>query len=176
MPDLRNEIENAAKALNVPPSYFRNVGPLPWKHISSQVAYQFLVRGELQIANTWWWECMKAPVSALHVSSGEGHRFLTLLAPPNEQAWLFAEETLNEQSKKWVFEGRVREFQQILGECYLFEYYIVSKRGEWLVAENHHNVLFAAGSAIDRMSKLDPIGITSIKTDSGASPSDATDD
>jgi len=153
-PDLRSEIASAARSLGVADSELRNVGPHRWQQILASIAEVFLAKGRSQVDNTWWWECLKQPVSWLTVESGPAYRYLARLVPGGEVCWLLAEETLNGASKKWVFEGRVDAIQRVLSECSYFEYYLVSKRRLWLLAENHHGVLIAAGSAAETLSAL----------------------
>ena len=38
--------------------------------------------------------------------------------------------------------------QAIIGECPPFEYYIASPHLDWLIGENHHNVIFAVGETV----------------------------
>lgn len=37
---------------------------------------------------------------------------------------------------------------RVLGEHHLFEYFIVGWHLEWMVGENHHDVLFAVGEPL----------------------------
>ena len=54
--------------------------------------------------------------------------------------------TVNESTKFWLYEGRVEAIQQIISECCLLdEIYLISKKYEWLLCINHHDVLYATG-------------------------------
>jgi hypothetical protein len=44
---------------------------------------------------------------------------------------------------------------ELLGDLYGFEYYIVSKKFEWLLCEDHHGVLIGVGQpVIERIENL----------------------
>jgi hypothetical protein len=49
------------------------------------------------------------------------------------------------------FEGFIEPIQQILGRLNAFEYYWVSKKYDWLLAENHHGFLIGLGSIKSKM-------------------------
>ncbi len=91
----------------------------------------------------WWWNgYLKGPVHSV-LLPGWPVDALHKLIPLREKVWFIAEE-----DKFWLFEGNVESIQKVLAECYSFEYYIVSKKYEWLLCENHHDVLFGVGEFI----------------------------
>jgi hypothetical protein len=48
----------------------------------------------------------------------------------------------------WLYEGRINAIISILKELSFEEYYIVSKKLEWILCENHHNLLIGSGKHI----------------------------
>lgn len=95
----------------------------------------------------WWWESLKPSCVSRHFSGGDGWRRLSEITPdPNELVWLIAEE--NGLPFYPVFETTPAAASRIIGECYGFEYYLVSKSFAWLLCENHHNTIFAVGSDV----------------------------
>jgi hypothetical protein len=98
----------------------------------------------------WWWEALREPVAHLEVEdpvSTLGH-----LVDPNEEIWFVAE--ADSPSKKlgnyWLYESRIAPVCAVLSECPAFEYYIVSRKMDWLLCENHHSVLIGSGEAMAR--------------------------
>ena len=91
----------------------------------------------------WWWNgYLKGPIHSVLLPdwpAGELHK----LIPLHEQIWFIAED-----DKFWLFEGDIKSIQKVLSESHAFEYYIVSKKYEWLLCENHHEVLFGVGEII----------------------------
>lgn len=45
-------------------------------------------------------------------------------------------------------EATVEAVQSVIGECWAFEYYLVSQSLDWLIGENHSDVVFAIGEAV----------------------------
>jgi hypothetical protein len=41
--------------------------------------------------------------------------------------------------------------QQVIGECYAFEYYLVAKDLGWLLCANHHDLMMGLGGVHDRL-------------------------
>jgi hypothetical protein len=63
----------------------------------------------------------------------------------NEDLWFFLEDTLNYETKYWGYEGRINDIIKLFGEIHLDDFYIVSKKLEWIIGQNHHDVLFGFG-------------------------------
>ena len=51
--------------------------------------------------------------------------------------------------KNWVIEMYLDELKVILGEAGYYDYYIVSKKYEWLISENHHAIVSFVGDCLD---------------------------
>jgi hypothetical protein len=47
-----------------------------------------------------------------------------------------------------VCEASIEDIRDVIGECFGFEYYVVPKGLEWLLCENHHDILIAVGDAV----------------------------
>ncbi|MDF5737958.1 MAG: hypothetical protein PUQ00_20480 [Nostoc sp. S13] len=48
----------------------------------------------------------------------------------------------------WLYEGGIAVIADLIGEIYGFEYYIVSKKLEWLLGEDHNGVLIGVGQSM----------------------------
>ena len=99
-----------------------------------------------------WWCPDGPPVtpSAAHqFQDDQGWAELAHIAPnPNEPVWLIAENWYSERPAYFVFEGTPAVIQRVLGNSLGFEYVVVSKRLEWLIAEDDHSVVQVVGSPV----------------------------
>jgi hypothetical protein len=63
----------------------------------------------------------------------------------NETVWFFIEDSLNDKTKYWGYEGGINDIVKLLGEISLADFYIVSKKLDWVIGQNHHDILFGFG-------------------------------
>jgi hypothetical protein len=95
----------------------------------------------------WWWEGFSQPSAAAHFDDGQGFKSIVTTVPdPGERIWFIAEE--DQMAFYPVYETTPRTAQKVIGECYGFEYYMISKDFRWLLCENHHNVMIGIGPEI----------------------------
>jgi hypothetical protein len=85
---------------------------------------------------------------------GRGYERLPEIVPPNSgHVWFVAVD--NALDSVAIYNGTIESIRRIIGESYGFEYYIVDPKFQWLVLENHHDVVVALGSlVVDRLNKL----------------------
>src|SRR5437764_6211066 len=92
----------------------------------------------------WWWESLREPVA--YVQPTDPVAMLKGLVPQSEPVWFVVEAN---SSKKlgnfWLYESTIEPICAVLQELPPLEYYIVGKKCEWLLCENHHNHLIASG-------------------------------
>jgi hypothetical protein len=80
---------------------------------------------------------LKYPFESFDYSEGGGFEDLVRHVPEGEEScWLIPE---TEEEKLPVFDAEISCISRLLGECSYFEYYLVGKRFDWLIAENDHN-------------------------------------
>ena len=138
---LKHELLQTAANLGLPYSYFRAIGITEWEPIMKRIENRFVSARYNKIL--WWWDgYLKGPVYSV-LLPGWPVDALDKIIPLHEQVWFIAED-----DKFWLFEGTIESIQQVLAESHAFEYYIVSKKYEWLLCENHHDVLFGVGDII----------------------------
>ncbi len=95
----------------------------------------------------WWWEHFRLPSAWAYFSDDQGFRKLIDLVPSmTEKVWFIAEESKLKHSP--VYETDTAVVQEIIGNCYGFEYYLVAQDYRWLLGENHHSSLFAVGEPV----------------------------
>lgn len=109
---------------------------------------RFTTLGANGIETGWWWEHLKGPTTSRTV--GDALAVLDGTLPPDASVWLLVEDYPADGSQKrigrhWVLEADVRSALRVLTDVHYVEYYLVDRKCEWLVCENHHGVLVAAG-------------------------------
>ena len=123
---------------------------------------QFLQRFTGGTAARWWWEHFTEPTTAVHFPDGCGFRQISALVPDaHERVWFVVEDS--QQPYFPVYGATPLAAQQIIGECYAFEYYLIPKDLRWPICENHHDVMIALGEPRERLANT------------GAEPSAAVD-
>ncbi|MBH8557319.1 DUF6756 family protein [Hymenobacter negativus] len=138
---LKHELLQTAATLSLSSTNFRAVGITEWEPIMKRVEDKFVSARYDKVL--WWWNgYLKGPVHSV-LLPGWPVDSLHKLIPLHEQVWFIAED-----DKFWLFEGNIESIQQVLAESHSFEYYLVSKKYEWLLCENHHDVLFGVGEII----------------------------
>ncbi len=148
MEDLRIEISQTIKKLGIGNDRFQLVNIIKWKGIERRIADSFLRRGIRDLECEWWWEHLRGQVSSCVPYSPIEE--ICKLVPTDEKYYFVLEGNVGCKSKFWLYEGYVRDLECILNELHYFEYYVVSKKMEWILCENHHGVLIGAG---EKMSK-----------------------
>ncbi len=76
---------------------------------------------------------------------------LPQILPESERfVYVLFEDTKNYQPKYWVYEMCIPELICILGEvCGLDDFYIVSKKFEWLISECHEDIVSFVGNSLN---------------------------
>ena len=144
MESVIHEITKAIATLQLDQNAVRQLSPDESEATYCEALRKFVSSGDRR----WWWESFHKPCTSALFKSGDGWRHLPQITPnPDELVWFIAEDS--ELPYNPVFETSPLIASQIIGECYGFEYYLVSKDYSWLVCENHHNVVFAVGNEVE---------------------------
>jgi hypothetical protein len=100
----------------------------------------------------WWWEAFSGRSVSRHVKGG-WKLLVTLVPEADERIWFIAED--DQLPFYPVYDATPKAAEQIIGECFAFEYYLVAKDMSWLICENHHDVLIGVGEPVTtRLSRL----------------------
>ncbi|MEM8890833.1 MAG: DUF6756 family protein, partial [Bacteroidota bacterium] len=122
-----------------------------WETVLSKTEDHFLHKRKNNQHRTWLWNDLKMESYSISCSQ-DPYQSLELLIHPNEQLFFLLNETINEQTKYWCYEGKLSAIVKVIGNSKLMdEYYLVSKKYDWFLALNHHNVLIGSGSITSRM-------------------------
>ena len=150
-PLLRADIERVRKELNINNSSFRELNINLWRIIQANIEKHFLYQRPSNINRSWLWEDLKAETYVIFCKK-DPYEKLKLLVDENEIVYFLVNETVNEVTEYRYFEGNVESIISIIGESSgLDEYYLISKKYDWYLCTNHHNVLIGTGTMIALM-------------------------
>jgi hypothetical protein len=133
-------------------SSFELVQPHRYRSILERIIASRTLLSKAAITAPWLWEALRPPVAV--ASPVEPLATLRSLLPAGEHLWFVAEDADSHQKREgnfWLFETTTEAICSVLPELPHFEYYIVSKKCEWLVCENHHGLLIASGEPMASM-------------------------
>lgn len=154
--DLRNEIETIRKDFSLTDTQFRPLGLNDWQEIEEKIYQTFCNLTHYKSRPIWLWERFKLDTFSISTEQNP-YLYLDKLIDGTETVWFFVNETVNEADKFWFYQGQVKPIQTIVAEaCYIDELYLVSKKYEWLLCINHHDVLIATGQTMsDKLRQLE---------------------
>ena len=143
---LRSEIERVRKDFNISNDDFRALKINQWENIEAEIEKNFLSK-KMSNAN-WIWNNLKVESISINCKTNPFDK-LDLLIDKKELVYFFINETVREQTKYWYYEGRIKSITQILEEVQGFdEFYLCSKKYQWLLCVNHHDILIGTGDLI----------------------------
>jgi hypothetical protein len=144
-PDFRADIKEVMKSLQISSDDFSLVNLYKYKKILVLILDKFTTVGKKGLSYSQWWDFLRKPTEAIQLDYA--HIVIEELVSPDEKIWFIAEDWKRnkQQGNFWLYEGKIKSIVSILGEMYGFEYYLVSKKLEWLLCENHHNILIGTG-------------------------------
>ena len=105
---------------------------------------KFLTLGKQNLKDNWLWESFKEEFCI----EGDSLEIIPYLIDSSQSYYFIASE---ENSKYWVAQGTGEAIQEVIKSMHYFEYYIVDKKFNWLICENHHNILIGTGTVIEKM-------------------------
>jgi hypothetical protein len=147
---LRVEIKKLCEQLNIDSTELSEVNVNHWQDIEEKIWKKFSTRKN----SRWIWESLKNPTYGFHIDFP--HLRLTDIIDKNEQVWFLLDETVNEKTKFWIYEGEIEPFIKVIWESYrVDEILIVSKKLEWLISYNHHDILIGTEKKIKQLQQLE---------------------
>ena len=146
--NLRIEIKNICKAFDFTDSEFKSLGLNDWQEIEENIYRVFCKQTHYKYRPVWLWEYFKLDTFLVSTEQ-KPYLFLDRLIDNTDTVWFFVNETVNESHKFWFYQGQVKPIQKIIAEsCYIDELYLVSKKYDWLLCINHHDILIATGQTM----------------------------
>ncbi|WP_411349617.1 DUF6756 family protein [Paenibacillus sp. WLX2291] len=152
----RKAVESARKKHHITDEQFHELSKSQWRSVYNQLTKRFVPRGAFPDGRTLYqcWQYWEDKYEVLY--SGEAYlEDLNVLIPSKQTVWLLAEEHSYGRKDYWLYEGDVDAIYQIIGAAALYNYMIVSKKYDWILAEDQDGFLFGKGKLIvDRMISL----------------------
>lgn len=154
--DLRKEIEKIRKDFGLTYNQFQPLGLNDWEEIEEKVYQTFCKLTSYKSRPVWLWNYFKLDTVSISTEQ-KPYLYLGKLIDNSEPFWFFVNETVNEADKFWFYQGQVKAIQTIIAEaCYIDELYLVSKKYDWLLCINHHDIIIATGQTMpDKLRQLE---------------------
>jgi hypothetical protein len=145
MKSFRDEINKIIEELHLSDEDFQLVRLTRYREILVSIVEKFTRLKKTQI-NMWWWNYFNEPI--YNFCPKDVFEVLPELIDKEESVWFIIEDERKAEEHFWLYEGRINAVVSILKELSFEEYYIVSKKLEWILCENHHNLLIGSGKHI----------------------------
>jgi hypothetical protein len=145
--DFRTQLDQVKIAAGVADAEFALVGLHRYGSILLEIVERFTTLGRAGLNELWWWNSFREPKFAWPECPAMCTLVLRQLVPVHEPVWFVAEDWGRHKKRGnfWLYEGRIDAITAILDEAWAFEFYVVSKKLEWLLCQNHHDVMMAVG-------------------------------
>lgn len=149
---MRDAIENVIKDFDLDRSRIFEVSYLKYADIINKIEQTFVKNGGMlhwsNIENRF------DPSFALKIKDIGNNRFwFQSLGKilPNTLHYVLFEDTVNFHTKYWAYEMFPKEMVTVIGESLPSpdDFYIVSKKFEWLISECHEDIVYFLGDGID---------------------------
>jgi hypothetical protein len=88
----------------------------------------------------WWWEAFS--VAPRRIGREQGTPYFHEYVALETACWLILDDNRGDDDDLRVLDTTARGAECVLSELYALEFYLVDKRYEWLLAENHHGVIW----------------------------------
>ncbi len=162
--DFRSQLDAVRVSAGVANVDFRLVGLHQYEAILLKIIAHFTTLGRSGLNALWLWDSFQEPKFARADCPPMCTAMLRKLVPAEEAIWFVAEDSgrQKEHGNFWLYEGHIDAIAAVLDEAWLFEFYLVSKKFEWLLCENHHDVLIAVGEPM--VGKLREMGMDSSRS------------
>lgn len=150
-PFLRADIERSRKELKINDGEFRELNINEWNVVQANIEKHFLYQRPSNVGRSWLWNDLKTETFGI-VCENDPYDKLDLLINGNEIVYFLVNETINELTKYWYYQGKIGSIISIIGESMgLDEYYLISKKYDWFLCTNHHDVLIGTGTITSLM-------------------------
>lgn len=151
MTPIRDSLGRAAAAAGVPTERFAAVRHPRWEPLLGDILDRFTRAGRKNPSGAWLWADLKEePTVFVPREDQEPLRVLRSVLPLEQPVWFVAEDfgRTKRRGSYWVFDTDTEAVGSVLSEHHLFEYYVVGRALDWMVAENHHHAFMAVGEPV----------------------------
>ncbi|MDR2212928.1 MAG: hypothetical protein LBE21_04810 [Pseudomonadales bacterium] len=144
MDTIREQITKAAKALGIEDG-MKLVAPHRYQAILERIMLNRTTLSKSAVAAAWWWEALREPVAYMNPPL-DTLATLKALVNSDEPVWFVVEaDSPKKQGNFWLYESTIEPICAVLQALPFVEYYVVARKMQWLICENHHNQLIASG-------------------------------
>jgi hypothetical protein len=140
MGQVKNEISIAIQNLNLGEQFIELLGDKTGHEIFQKCLERFVNSGDRR----WWWEDFKDISFSIDDLEKPFEHLEDYIPELDKNVWLMVED--DEELFYPIYDCSPKIIGQLIGECFGFEYYIISKNLEWLICENHHSRLIGTGN------------------------------
>jgi hypothetical protein len=88
----------------------------------------------------WWWEVFSVPPR--RIGREQGVPYFQEYVAPETACWLILDDNRGDDDDLRVIDTTASGAERVLSELYALEFYLVDKQYEWLLAENHHGMIW----------------------------------
>ena len=140
--EIVTEISNALTLLRIPTEDFYLLNDEEGLLVFTACLKHFVKNGDRR----WWWEGFRMPSFKFKAFDYPPDHISEIL-PTESSVWLIVEDDREEYYPVYNV-GAVSDISRVLNECFMFEYYIISKDFQWLLCETHHKHLIGIGEIL----------------------------
>lgn len=150
----RVEIERCVKEHNIDRKRFFETSKQSYMRIIKRIEETFVEKSQTWKADIHWANMGNyksgIPQSTKMMGKWEWIEKLPQIIPePNKPVYVLFEDIKAYEPKYWLYECHLDALIVVLNECTLWgDFYIVSKKLNWLISLNHHDVISCAGEEI----------------------------
>jgi hypothetical protein len=153
--DIRDQIAALIKTLGLD-EQIALVRPYEYLAILERIIAERTLLNKNAVSALWWWESLRAPVAYAPSEAAEIADTLRMLAAPGAAVWFVVEADRKEHGNFWLYEGSIEAVCALLPEMPMCEFYVVSRKMDWLICENHHDMLIVNGDTMVEKAKRLP--------------------
>jgi hypothetical protein len=139
MGQVKEEISNAIQTLSLTPNDIELLDYERGHKIFERCLNKFVNSGDRR----WWWEDFKDESFSISNLEKPFEHLEEYIPDLENHVWLMVED--DEEDYYPIYTCNPRKIGNLIGECFGFEYYIISKDLKWLLCENHHSRLIGTG-------------------------------
>ncbi len=149
---IRNEIERAIKEGNINRSKCFECSKITYNSIIKKIEETFVVNG----GNIHWSNMgrfnpkLKCITKDISDDSMWIEKLPEIIPEKDRSVYVLFEDSQNYEAKYWAYEMCIPELVYIIGEINgLNDFYIVSKKFEWLISECHEDIVSFVGDLLN---------------------------
>jgi len=142
MGEVNQEISKTIKTLKYSDEQIKLLDFNTCKELYYELLDFFVKSGD----GRWWWEDFKQESFDFHEYERPFEKLNEIIPDLKKKVWLMVEDDQEEYYPIYDCEPSI--IGLIIGECFGFEYYVISKTKDWLICENHHNRLIGLGQRL----------------------------